>query len=376
MRYPKIISLLTALLLLPSIIAGMAFAQDISPRPPSEILPPAGESPSPDMIRELFINCSEWDEAHSPFQEESRQALIDLGSLAVPTLLEGWLASVDIRRRVELDTIVREVGSDSAQFLIPYLESNDPYTRRHAAYLLGDTAAIGESENPLALGPHENDLPAMQALSDALESETDWTVMQSIIGAMGYMRDPSLIDTIRVYLTHDEEALRLSAAISLGRIPHQDIIHPLMSAFSNEIGTVRMAAVLALSTKTNGNLSFEALNGACIQPSGASHARLCALETLRRYMENISTIHEKNADDQRLRCYSTAESVLTNETNRPGWNVRAYAVELMGWTYNEEAVSFLQEYTATEDHPLVIGKINEALERLMEGQPPEISESD
>jgi len=371
----KISRLLLINLLLVFLLAGLAplatttFAQDEVARPPDVILGEAGEIPTVEAILELFINCSEWDEAHSEFQDDSRQALVDLGVLAVPTLLEHWLSSVDVRRRIELDTIVGEIGYPAAVHLLPYLQSEDVTTRRHAAYLLGDTSFAVSIEDPLALGPFDEDLPALQALVDSLRIETDWHVTQSFLSSIGKMRDPEQIAFIGSYLNNDEQAVRLSAVIALGRIPDQRIVSHTIGAFNDPVMNVRQAAVLAVSTETIGNLAFEALLGASVLSPGGMTPRLCALESLARYLDNIKAISTDNADAQRSRAYLTALSVFNSVPEPGSWKTRAFAAVVIGYTWTPEAIPYLTALSRTETHPLVLGKISEAIERLEAGLP-------
>lgn len=369
----KIISTIPAVLLGAILLIFATFpaysqeADDV--RTPDEILAEAGETPTPEAINELFINVSEWDEAHSDVQSASRDALIEMGALAVPTLLQNWINSVDVRRRVELDNIITEIGHPAAQYLTEYLQSDDYYTRRHAAYLLGDTAAIRELDDPMAVGPLDEDAEALQALIDALDTETDWHAIQSILGAIGHMRDPESIELISSYLTHEEEAIRLAATIALGRIPVQEAVPEIMVAFADEVMSVRQAAVLALSTKTMGNLAFEALVGRAILPATGVRIRLCSLEALRRYMETIAPEESQRASEQRVRAYDSARTVLDVARTDAMWRARGYAVELIGRTWHPHAISFLETMRSTEHHPFVLGKISEAIEKLEEGRP-------
>jgi HEAT repeat protein len=370
------------LLTLPAILfllCGLYPAQsqdESTARTAEEILTEAGETPTPDAINELFINVSEWDEAHSEVQEESRDALIEMGALAVPTLLENWLSSVDVRRRVELDAIIGEIGHPAAQYLIPYLQSDEYYTRKHAAYLLGDTAAIGELDDPLAIGPLPDDEAALEALVEELQTENDWHVIQSVLGAIGTMRDPTRIELLSTYLTNEEESVRLAATIALGRIPVQEAVPKIMEAFSDEVMSVREAAVLALSTKTMGNLAFEALVGRAILPATGTRIRLCSLEALKRYLDTIATEETPRAAEQRARAYDAAKTVLEVARGDEMWRARGYAVELIGHTWNPDAVAFLETQRTMERHPFILGKIDEAIETIMEGRPQSVEEAE
>ncbi len=371
-RFMKINPLtMTFLILVLTLFISMesAVAQENGPRPVDMILTEMGDIPTVEAIRELFIYCSEWDEKHSDVKDDSKQALIDLGIVVVPTLLEGWIGSVDLRRRIELDNIVGEIGHPSAEYIIPYLEDEDAYSRRHAAYLLGDTAHIQSLDDPLAIGPYDEDIPAIETLTNALTVENDWHVLTSIIGAIGKMRDLAQIDLIASYLNDDEQAIRMSAVIALGRIPDQLVIPHIMGAFSDPVINVRQAAVLAVSTGTMGNLAFEAIVGNSILSPGGMVPRLCALESLARYLDVIAVKRDERSEEQRTRAFDAAVTVIENAVEYNLWQVRGYAVDVIGYTYDNRAGNFLEELAVEERHPFVVNKINKALERLATGQP-------
>ncbi len=362
---------LAGLLLLSPVITS---AQDEIIRSPEELLGTEGEAPTVDAIDELFINCSEWDEDHQPVRDSSKQALIDLGELAVPTLLDHWLSSIDVRRRVTLDEIIEAIGYPSAQYLILYMQDEDWYTRRHTAYLSGTVCYAESLEDPLAVGPFEEDQPAIDALSSAIDAEQDWHVLATQVGALGRFRDPAQIDKLAFHLTHEEQAIRLNSVVGLGKIPDQETVPHLIHAFADPLTTVRQAAILALSTKTMGNLSFEAIVGTSILSPSGETARICALETLRRYLGNIATEQDEHAEAQRQRAFDTVLTVIHNTLENDQWLARAYAVEVIGYTYDADAVGFLENLVNNEEHPFVIGKINEALDRLDEGRPEPVED--
>ena len=344
-----------------------AFAQN-EPRPPEEILSDSGAIPSADMIRELFINCSSWDEAHEPYTDSSKQALIDMGALAVPILLEN-LGTTNVLKRVTLDEIIKAIGHDSAQFLIPYLQSENPDTRRHAANLIGETAAIKSSEDLSEKGPHPDDQLALDALVSALIIETDWHVSSSLIGALGYMRDSSEIDLIAGYITDDEQALRLSAVVALGRIPDQEAVPHLIAAFSDPVMTVRQAAVLSLSTKTMGNLGFESLIGTVkLSPFGTA-SRICALESLYRYLQAVASDDSNIADMQRKRVFDMVFDLWSTSEELISWQTKGFSCMVLAYTYDERAQGFLDQIETLVRHPFILGKIREARTILQTGRP-------
>lgn len=357
--------LITGISMFPVITAQ---GQEDSATTLEDILEEIGEIPTADQIRELFINCSEWDADHEELRYISKDALIEIGLVVVPTILEGWLSSVDIRRRIELDAIVGAIGHGAAQYLIPYLESDDPYTRRHAAYLLGDTAWITRLEDPLEIGPIDADLEAIEALKTMLETETEWDVTSSTLAAIGLFRDPGQIEFLASWLHDDEEAVRKAAVTGLSRIPDQGVVPEIIRAFSDQVTTVRQTALLALSTPVMGNIAFEALIGTSIlSPSGRT-ARLCALETVAKYLDANGTERTELAASQRNRAFDTAISIIENPSETD-WTVRGYTVVIVGNSHHPEAEAFLNNLLDHEEHPFVIGKINEALETIEEGLP-------
>ena len=363
---------LMVLLLLTAVSPG-ANAEDPIVRTPEEILAEAGDVPTPEAIHELFINCSEWDEPHADVRDSSRQALVDMGVPVVQPLLDEWIASVDLRRRIELDDIITKIGNGSTPYLIPYLINDDFIVRNHAAYLIGTVAFIKTLEDPKAVGPTSEDKPALDAVLAALQVETDWHVTRTLLTTIGEIRDPTQIELIATYLTNEEEAVRLGAVIGLGRIPTQASAAAAIRGFTDRMMSVRQAAVLAVSTPTLGKFAFDALlGGAVLSPAGES-PRLCSMEALWRYLSAIATDHSDYAWEQRRRAYSTAVSIIDASLDDASWRVRGYAVEVIGYTYGGEAVHYLEALKEKETNPFVIGKIDEALERLDAGipEPPE-----
>ncbi|HEX9743840.1 MAG TPA: HEAT repeat domain-containing protein, partial [bacterium] len=340
-------------------------------RTPDEILTEAGDLPTPEAIRELFINCSSWDEEHDAVSEPSKQALIDLGEIAVATLCE-YLPSQNVLKRVTLDEIIRGIGSPSQRFLLIYLDSDDMFTRRHAAYLIGDVSAAMEFEDMYALGPVATDMAAIAALKSGMQDEGDWHVKRMMIESLGKMKDPAQIQFLSAFLNDQEEGIRLSTVTALGYIPSQEAAVQLIRAFADGRVNVRQAAVMALSTEVMGNLGFEPLVG-CIRlsPAGLT-GQQCALEALTGYLQEISSIDSPLPNEHRARAYSSMVSVLTTPGIQTPWSLKGYLYFAVGYTYQPEAIGFLESRLDAEGHPFVIGKIREAIDILKAGRPAEI----
>lgn len=338
-------------------------------RSSEEILAGQEANPSREAIRELFVNGSSRDERHAPVAAGCKQALINLGMIVIPALLEDYLPSDDLLFSIALDQIVSSAGHPVTEYLIPYLQSGDSYTRRHAASLIGIVSEASKLEGPTALGPLDADLPAITALKESLSVESDWHVIRSLLEALGAMRDPELIEIIAGYLSNEEQAVRLSAAAALGRIPDSNATEALITAFADEEMTVRETAVLALSTPVMGNIAFDDFMGKVSDSQSASTERLCALECTYRFLVSIESDQSVGSIRQRVLAFRRVADIAGNETGPEGWVLRGYAVAVIGVTWEPSASDFLENLRAAERHPFVLGKIDEALRRLEAGQP-------
>jgi len=350
------------------------FAQDAEPklpegvRTPEQILMEFDGVPSDDAILELFINASEWDGEHIDVRYPSRSALIELGADAIAPILAKYLSSADFRRRITLDNIVRGIGYPASEYLIDYLKDDDPETRRHAAYLIGDCTFIATQDDPLKLGLMREDKKAVKALLKALEIEKDKKVLRSIIPSLGKMRDPELIDTIAEYLNDDTEPVRLNTAIALGYIPHASAVNSLIGAFDDDLGSVRQAAILSLSSEAMGAVSFDELIISIYDLPANSQKQLCCFDALIRYLENISEIDTETALKHKEQAFYPAYDMIIQNTGTDMWKLRGYAVTLIGLTKNQpDADEFLEYLLKQAKHPFVIGRIEEALDILKTG---------
>ncbi|MCX6645875.1 MAG: HEAT repeat domain-containing protein [bacterium] len=344
-------------------------AQENPVRSAEEILAGQETNPSREAIRELFINGSSRDERHAPVAAGCKQALINLGMAVIPALLEDYLSSDDLLFGIALDQIIGAAGHPATEFLIPYLESSDSYTRRSAAYLIGMVSAASRLEDPLALGPLDDDLPAINTLKAALAVEQDWHAVRPILEALGAMRDPEMVELIAGYLKNEEQAVRLSAVAALSRIPTPGSASYLASAFSDEEMTVRESAVLALSTPIMGKLAIaNNLFQDRIRIQESTRIRLCSLEAYARYLEAIASDTSNDAVFAREQA-AMFRSIIESELDPGDWQTRGYIVQVLGFTYIPDVMEYLQNLRQAELHPFVLQKIDEALLRLEAGQP-------
>lgn len=147
--------------------------------------------------------------------------------------------------------------------LLPALNNNNPLVRQRIARLLGrfgDPCAI----EPLIFALKDKNLTVRNDVILALGAFNDARVVKALTGIMLTKvtgRDP-VVEQVResrskpqafaVMLAKDAEwkvdaiTLRISAALSLGRIDTQQVVAPLLKAYQDKERWVREAAVKAL----------------------------------------------------------------------------------------------------------------------------------
>ena len=348
------------------IISGFAFASEKKPiLTPEEILKDAGENPTPEMIIELFDNVTIDDAAHRPVKDSSRQALINLGTKALPTLVKDYLASEALYHRLEIDNIINGIGNPAIPYLIPFLVNESWYARQHAAYLIGANTAISKQEDLYKIGPVAEDIDALNALESALRKETDWQVIRSLVGAIGAIRDPSKTELIASYLNDKEQAVRITAATALGKIPHKDSLNALLRAFDDPLTTIRQTAILQFATPTNGDIAFDMLINAAKARQASLRSRLCALESLARYLDSTAVLETPQIIEQRKKAAAMATEILSDKTESD-WIVRGYAVKIIGNSKQKDLLPFLEKLSESEIHPYVKGRIEIAMMKIGE----------
>ncbi len=348
------------------------FGEEEERRTPEAILAGAGDPPSREAIIELFENGTSGNWTSGELELDSRQALIDLGDQAAPWLIDEYISTPAVLTRHFFDIIIRGMGYDANQFLLRYLEVDDDYTHYHAGYLSGDTMFAQEEENASTAGPFSEDQEALDALRTALDSETFWRAKAAMLTSLGKSKSPSMVDVIHPHLSDPEQAIRLGAVLGLAEIPHTSAIDALIDAFSDEVMTVRQAAVLCFADEGMGNLGVGKLIDAASDETLEMTVRICALESLRRYIEGLGI---DEASGNRNLIFDLAVDLVTIEETEliENWSLVGYAIELIGSTWHPEAETVLEDLVGGSEHPFVAGKLEEALERIEEG-PPEVEE--
>lgn len=291
--------LLMAACCIPVICGSASAAEDaIAARTPETILSEAGSPPDAEAVLELFRNASEWDAKHVDVRYPSQDALIELGATSLEPVLQQYLSSTDIRRRITLNTIVQEIGPPAAVPLIPHTRAADAATRSNAYALLGAVSVAAQQENPAAAGPFPEDADTSAAFLEGLRVESDETVLRTILSSAGRLRDPEWVNRIAPFLDHAAEPVRLQAVIGLGYIPHAAAAGALVRALDDNLGSVRQAAVFALSEPVLCELYFDDLIALAESAIPGHRRQLIVLDILKRYISIKLDRKELLGDDR------------------------------------------------------------------------------
>jgi hypothetical protein len=263
-------------------------AETTEARTPETILSEAGDIPGDDAVLELFRNASSWDAKHNDVRYPSQDALVELGADYLDPVLKHYLSSTDIRRRITLNTVVTLIGPSAAVPLIPHTRSENNTERSNAFALLGAVSVAARQETPETLGPFDEDADTSNALAAALTMESDEVVLRTMLSSAGRLRDPAWVARIEPYLDHSSEPVRLHAVIGLGFIPHSDAAAALMKALNDSMGSVRQAAVFALSEPFMCDLHYDNLIYAVKNTEPGHRRQLLMLDVLTRYFRTVT----------------------------------------------------------------------------------------
>ena len=260
--------------------------------------------PSKEAIWELFLNVSEWDEKHKTVRDSSRKALIELGEKVVPVILEKYLATTDVRRRIERIAVLKGIGEKSLKYLIPHIKSNDMFERANAAQIIYALAEDKLKQEGVLISSLDNEKfekkdAIRKTLVEAIKKENKAIALRSLVYALGTIGDENHIDILSAFFKHDDESVRLSTVKGLGFIINKKVVSIIIDkGFTDEISTVRQASIVALSRKIMGKTSFDLIIEHAQNENNTLQKRLCCLETINFYLEILNL--KKNETDKEV----------------------------------------------------------------------------
>lgn len=214
------------------VVVGIA---PLEARPGNDVVvglePLAGESEEAYYDR-LFVQCGSWLPPYEAVKDEAKAQLIALGPGVLESLIPTWYASTNVRHRVTLEEIIRGIGVPAVPYLLPYLGDADPVMRQRIL------ASLGELEEPSVL-------PALEV---RLACESDVQVLPALLEAIGRRGAgvAHLVPQIAGLLDHDDERVRRSGAVALGRIGEREGVEALRPMLSDPLFSVRAPAQEAL----------------------------------------------------------------------------------------------------------------------------------
>jgi len=284
-------------------------------------------------VDELFETASIWEVGSAREKvRRARKALIAKGTDAVDYVLREKLAT---RKSLEYRTIEELAKAHPDSFTaraIFYLESDDETTRRNMIRVMG------ELKRPEAREPLERML-GKNAYRD------DWYRMLYALGRIG---DLEASRTLRSFLAHDSERIRINAVRALAALKDSAAAGLLSDRLSDSILTVRAAASDGLQ-----RLGTASITPLCESLDAGATQRAIRIRTLGK----LAFALRDSSDAASLVARSRARRVLmaaldaSSEAEPPA--ARAAAVEALMKLGEEETIAFVTLRMLDEHDPLV-----------------------
>jgi len=157
--------------------------------------------------------------------------LVKIKDPSVIDVLINAISDKEEEVRIEVVQALGEIGDERAvKSLIDTMDDESLVVREKAAKALGK------------LGKRE----AEEALISALGSNTDLSILCSVIEALGQIGDTRAVDPLIISLTHKESKVREYAAAALGKLRDSRAVESLIAALSDEQERVRWYAADSL----------------------------------------------------------------------------------------------------------------------------------
>jgi HEAT repeat protein len=269
-------------------------------------------------VDSLFVRASSINVYYADLVQPSKEALGRMGASAVPRLVEK-MRTQDAREMQALEDVFKLIGLPAVPQLVDVLGSDNVYTRRLAARILGEL----------------KDSSSVEGLLKYVD-DNDFRMRAGVISALGKVGHKRAIPKMREALRDQDYLVRTSAAVALSNFKDSSNVMPLIKALSDKYYGVRYSAALALSNI--GKPAVRPIVDAIKLPG----------DTLAYYQ--LIEIAGNLADPRFL-------EPLVKIVNSADPYARAFAAEALGKLGSEAAMKALQDRYEIETHPLVISKI-------------------
>lgn len=269
-------------------------------------------------VDSLFIRASNGNVMYADLVQPSRKALADMGTAAMPRLVEK-MSTQDAREMQTLEDVFKLIGHPAVIYLVDALGSDNVYRRRLSSRILGELA---DSSSVPGLLRYAND--------------SDFRLRAGVVSALGKIGDRRGLAPSLAALNDGDYLVRTSAAISLSNLKESSSINGLIEALSDPYYGVRFSAAAALSNIGKPVIGpvFDALR----EPS----------DTLAFYL--LIEVAGNLVDNKFI-------EILSRIINSNDPYARAFAAEALGKIGSSDAIKTLHRRYEVETNLFVISKI-------------------
>jgi HEAT repeat protein len=277
-----------------------------------------------EIVDSLFMRASSGMVMFRDQVEPSKEALIAMGEKAIPQLLTK-LDTRSAREMLTLDDIFKGMGEIAVKPLTTKLKSRDEYVRNLAIRCLGD---IGSPK-------------AIPALVELVNND-DYRTRGGVMRALGEIGDRAGARYAMQGLSDENELVATSAAVACGKIKTDIDPAMLIEVLGYPYYGVRYSAMQSLIEL--GDISVEPL---------VKYSKI--------HQDDISTGYAIEALGKLGS--KKAFNVFKHTLYSDDWAIRAFTAEALGDIDQGKAKGMIKKALKKEEHPLVVNKLKQALEK-------------
>lgn len=271
------------------------------------------------VVDSLFTRASSGELKYRDLVQPSKEALGEMGEVAVPRLVEK-MTTQDAREMLTLVDIFKLIGRPAVPLIVEALGAEDPYKRRLAARALGDM----------------KDSTAVDGLLQYTD-DPDYRIRAGVIGALGKIGDFRGVAPSTAALQDKDYLVRTAAAVSLSFLADSSTISVLLEALTDPYYGVRYKAAEALwnigeSSVVPVKESLKSVN-----------------DTVAFYL--LIEVAGNLKDEKLIKPLS---KILASEDPM----ARAFAAEALAKINTKKAKKMLRKRESEETHPFVLGKLS------------------
>ena len=277
------------------------------------------------IVDSLFILASSGDTKDRDSVEPSKQAIIEMGTAAIPQMLTK-LETHDAREMHTIAHIFKGIGEPAVESLTTRIYSQDSFVRRLSIRCLGEIKSEKAVGSLVSIKDHD-----------------DFRTRSKIMTALGMIGSPDGSYTVMQGLSDPDDLVATNAAVACGKIKAGIKPSMLIKALSHPYYGVRYSAANSLA-ELGENAVDQLLNYIQSQPTilGLGYA-----------VEVMGRIDSPDV-----------VPILTLMLTSIDWTIRANSAEALGNFKSQKTVKALKQALQKETHPLVIYKIKLSLDKL------------